>query len=94
MIIIPVEVFDVSRSKVSESLTVSILRIPLGTGCMKSDCTGKIAVFIKQQLASGQGATVFVISRIKGRRRIIINTFVTSDRPAFRQVERNAESAA
>ena len=47
MIIIPVEVFDVSRSKVSESLTVSILRIPLGTGCTKSDCTGKIAVFIK-----------------------------------------------
>ena len=58
------------------------------------DENGKIAVFIKQQLASGQGAAVFVISRIKGRRRIIINTFVTSDRPAFRQVERNAESAA
>ena len=87
------EIFKVDKFNMSgNDRTIYFMRDVFGmivrVVCAVSGRTGKISVFIIEQLAPEQIETEI------GIRRIGVHTFVTSDRPAFRQVERNAESAA
>ena len=86
------EIFKVDKFNMSgNDRTIYFMRDVFGmivrVVCAVSGRTGKIAVFIIEQLAPEQIETEI------GIRRIVVHTLITSDRPAFRQVERNAESA-